>query len=203
VLGDEINRAPPKTQSALLEAMEEEQVTVDGDTRDVPTPFTVIATQNTVEQNRTYDLPMAELDRFMKKLHLGYPDASEESDMLERVVGNHPIETLSPVVSLEEFRRAQATASEVRIEQPLRDYATRLARYTREHGQLGVSPRGSIALLRAAQGRAILDNRDYVIPDDVRTEARVVMSHRIRTDRSDQTGSDLVRQALDAVPIEE
>jgi MoxR-like ATPase len=203
VLGDEINRAPPKTQSALLEAMEEEQVTVDGDTRDVPTPFTVIATQNTVEQNRTYDLPMAELDRFMKKLHLGYPDAREESDMLERVVGNHPIETLSPVVSLEEFRRAQATASEVRIEQPLRDYATRLARYTREHGQLGVSPRGSIALLRAAQGRAILDNRDYVIPDDVRTEARVVMSHRIRTDRSDQTGSDLVRQALDAVPIEE
>jgi len=203
VLGDEINRAPPKTQSALLEAMEEEQVTVDGDTRDVPTPFTVIATQNTVEQNRTYDLPIAELDRFIKKLHLGYPDAADESDMLERVVGNHPIETLSPVASLDEFRRAQATASDATIEAPLRDYTTRLARYTREHGQLGVSPRGSISLLRAAQGRAILDNRDYVIPDDVRTEATVVMPHRIRTDRSDQTGSDLVQQALDTVPIEE
>ena len=203
VLGDEINRAPPKTQSALLEAMEEEQVTVDGDTRDVPDPFTVIATQNTVEQNRTYALPMAELDRFMKKLHLGYPSADDETAMLGRVVSDHPIESLSPVASVEEFRHAQRTASGVTIEEPLRSYATRLARYTREHGQLGVSPRGSIALLRAAQARAVLDDREYVVPDDVRTEARVVMPHRIRTDTAEQTGAGLVQEALDTVPIEE
>ncbi|MBO4249397.1 MoxR family ATPase [Halomicrobium sp. IBSBa] len=203
VLGDEINRAPPKTQSALLEAMEEEQVTVDGDTRDVPDPFTVIATQNTVEQNRTYALPMAELDRFMKKLHLGYPSADDEAAMLARVVSDHPIERLSPVASVAEFRRAQRTVSDVTIEAPLREYATRLARYTREHGQLGVSPRGSIALLRAAQARAVLDGRDYVVPDDVRAEARVVLPHRIRTDTAEQTGAGLVRTALDTVPIEE
>jgi MoxR-like ATPase len=203
VLGDEINRAPPKTQSALLEAMEEEQVTVDGDTRGVPDPFTVIATQNTVEQNRTYDLPMAELDRFMKKLHLGYPNPDDETAMLERVVSDHPIESLSPVVSIEEFRRAQQTASDVTIEAPLRSYATRLAQYTRDHGQLGVSPRGSIGLLRAAQARAVLDARDYVIPDDVRTEARVVLPHRVRTDTAEQTGSGLIQAALDTVAIEE
>ena len=203
VLGDEINRAPPKTQSALLEAMEEEQVTVDGTTRDVPTPFTVIATQNTVEQNRTYDLPMAELDRFMKKLHLGYPSPDDESAMLERVVSDHPIRSLSSVASTEEFRRAQRTVSDVTIEAPLRSYVTRLAGYTREHGQLGVSPRGSIALLRAAQARAILDNRDYVIPDDVRTEARVVLPHRVRTDTAEQTGAGLVQAAMDSVGIEE
>jgi len=203
VLGDEINRAPPKTQSALLEAMEEEQVTVDGETREVPDPFTVIATQNTVEQNRTYDLPMAELDRFMKKLHLGYPSPDDETAMLERVVSDHPIESLSPVASVEEFRRAQQAASDVTIEAPLRSYATRLAQYTRDHGQLGVSPRGSISLLRAAQARAVLDGRDYVIPDDVRTEARVVLPHRVRTDTAEQTGSGLIQAALDTVAIEE
>ena len=202
VLGDEINRAPPKTQSALLEAMEEEQVTVDGTTREVPQPFTVIATQNTVEQNRTYDLPMAELDRFMKRIHLGYPDPVEESDMLERVVGHHPIEGLTSVTSVEEFRRARETVANVEVEKPLRDYATRIARYTRDNAQLGVSPRGSIALLRAAQGRAMLDGRDYVIPDDVRTEAMAVLAHRIRPDDAEQTGADVVRDAFDTVPVE-
>jgi len=203
VLGDEINRAPPKTQSALLEAMEEQQVTVDGTTRDVPTPFTVIATQNTVEQNRTYDLPMAELDRFMKKLHLGYPSPDDEAAMLERVVSDHPIESLSSVATVEEFRQAQARVSDVTIEAPLQSYVTRLAKYTREHGQLGVSPRGSIALLRASQARAVLDDRDYVIPDDVRAEARVVLPHRVRTDTAEQTGAGLVQAALDSVGIEE
>ncbi|PSP23217.1 ATPase, partial [Halobacteriales archaeon QH_10_65_19] len=106
VLGDEINRAPPKTQSALLEAMEEEQATVDGETHGMPDPFTVIATQNTVEGDRAYDLPMAEVDRFMKKLHLGYPDEGDEVDMLDRVVGRHPIEDLQPVISLEDLRMA-------------------------------------------------------------------------------------------------
>ena len=202
VLGDEINRAPPKTQSALLEAMEEEQVTVDGTTREVPQPFTVIATQNTVEQNRTYDLPMAELDRFMKKLRLGYPDPVEESDMLGRVVGQHPIEELTSVATVDEFRRARETVADIDVERPLRDYATRIARYTRDNAQLGVSPRGSLALLRASQGRAMLDGRDYVVPDDLRAEAMAVLAHRVRPDSAEQTGSDVVREALDTVPVE-
>jgi len=202
VLGDEINRAPPKTQSALLEAMEEGQVSVDGTTYDVPSPFTVIATQNTVEQNKAYDLPMAELDRFMSKLHLGYPDADEESAMLGEVVGHHPIEELAPVATLSELRAAREAVAAVTVEAPIRDYATRLARYTREHAQLGVSPRGSISLLQAAQARAVLNGRDYVIPDDVQTEVPVVLPHRIRTDSSEQTADALVAEALSTVDVE-
>ncbi|WP_254273250.1 AAA family ATPase [Haloarcula marina] len=202
VLGDEINRAPPKTQSALLEAMEEGQVSVDGTTHAVPQPFTVIATQNTVEQNKAYDLPMAELDRFMMKLHLGYPDEDEETAMLADVVGHHPIEELTPVASLEELRAARDTVAEITVEEPIRAYATRLARYTRENAQLGVSPRGSISLLRAAQARAALEGRDYVVPDDVQREAPVVLPHRIRTDSSEQTATDLVAAALNAVDVE-
>ncbi|MFC6756423.1 MULTISPECIES: AAA family ATPase [Haloarcula] len=202
VLGDEINRAPPKTQSALLEAMEEGQVSADGTTRELPQPFTVIATQNTVEQHKAYELPMAELDRFMTKLRLGYPDADEETAMLGEVVGNHPIEALEPVATLEELRAARAAVAGVTVEEPIRAYATRLAGYTREHARLGVSPRGSINLLRAAQGRAVLDGRDYVVPDDVQTEAPVVLPHRIRTDSSDQTAEELVAAALDRVAVE-
>ncbi|WP_324756375.1 AAA family ATPase [Haloarcula sp. GH36] len=202
VLGDEINRAPPKTQSALLEAMEEGQVSVDGTTHAVPSPFTVIATQNTVERNRAYDLPMAELDRFMTKLHLGYPAADEESAMLGEVVGHHPIEELTSVATLEQLSAAQNTVADVTVEEPIRTYATRLARFTREHAELGVSPRGSISLLRAAQARAVLDGREYVVPDDVQTEAPVVLPHRIRTDSSDQSAADLVRDALDTVSVE-
>ncbi len=204
VLGDEINRAPPKTQSALLEAMEEGQVTVDGVTRDVPKPFTVIATQNTVEPNRTYELPMAEIDRFLKKLTLGYPDAADESRMLDRVVGQHPIEDLDPIADVEDLQAAIGTAMSVTVEEPVREYATRLARFTREEAALGVSPRGSIALLRAAQGRAILDERDFVIPDDVQAEAVPVMAHRIRTDEGAgrSGGRDLVETALERVSVD-
>ncbi|PSP84913.1 ATPase [Halobacteriales archaeon QS_6_64_34] len=202
VLGDEINRAPPKTQSALLEAMEEGQVSADGTTREIPQPFTVIATQNTVEQHKAYDLPMAELDRFMTKLRLGYPDADEETAMLGAVVGSHPIERLEPVATLAELRAAREAVAAVRVEEPVRAYATRLAAYTREHARLGVSPRGSINLLRAAQGRAVLDGRDYVVPDDLQTEAPVVLPHRIRTDSSDQTAEELVAAALDRVAVE-
>jgi MoxR-like ATPase len=182
--------------------MEEGQVSVDGTTHAVPQPFTVIATQNTVEQNKAYDLPMAELDRFMMKLHLGYPDAGEETAMLGEVVGHHPIEELSPVATLEALQAAQDTVAEVTVEEPIRAYATRLANYTREHAQLGVSPRGSISLLQAAQARAVLDGRDYVVPDDLQQEAPVVLPHRIRTDSSEQTGSDLVEDALEAVAVE-
>jgi MoxR-like ATPase len=204
VLGDEINRAPPKTQSALLEAMEEEQVTVDGITRKLPQPFTVIATQNAVEPNRTYELPLAEVDRFMKKLNLGYPSQAEESEMLARVVGDHPIDSLEPVTDVETVRRARRTVAEVTVKEPVRNYATRLSEFTREHAKLGVSPRGTIALLRAAQARAVLRGRGYVIPDDIQAEAPRVLSHRIRLSASgprDQ-GVQVVEEAIETVPVE-
>ncbi|MFB6207060.1 MAG: AAA family ATPase [Haloglomus sp.] len=202
VLGDEINRAPPKTQSALLEAMEEEQVTVDGESYPVPQPFTVVATQNSVERDRTYDLPAAELDRFMMQLSLGYPDAADEAALLGKVVGDHPIERLEPVATTEDLLAARRATAAVAVEKPLREYVTRLARYTREHAQLGVSPRGAISLLRAGQARAVLDGRDYVVPDDVQAEAQVVMAHRIRRGTGEGTGADLVGEALDVVSVE-
>jgi len=201
VLGDEINRAPPKTQSALLEAMEEQQATVDGETHEIPDPFTVIATQNTVESDRAYDLPMAEVDRFMKKVTMGYPDTHEEVNMLERTVGDHPIEELTPTATLEEFGQARRTAANVTVARDIRTYATDIANYTRENADLGVSPRGTISLLRAAQGRAILNGREYVVPDDVQVEAVPVLAHRIRTGRSED-GVSLVTDALASVEIE-
>jgi len=201
VLGDEINRAPPKTQSALLEAMEEGQVTVDGETHALPDPFTVVATQNTVEGDRAYDLPLAELDRFTKTLSLGYPDQSQESDLLARVSGRHPIEDLTPVASLADLRAARQTTADLTASAEIRDYVSRLAGYTRETAQLGVSPRGSITLLRAARARALLEGRSYVVPDDVQTEARVVLPHRIRTGTAG-TGEDVVSDALASVDVE-
>lgn len=202
VLADEINRAPPKTQSALLEAMDEGQATVDGKTHQMPDPFIVIATQNSVERDRTYDLPAAEIDRFMKKLHLGYPDEEEESQILARVIGEHPIESLTPVVTIDELRSARTVASRVRVKDDIRKYVTRLAQYTREHSQLGVSPRGSIALLRAAQARAVLNQRSYVIPDDIQQEAPAVLTHRVRpTPNSHESPETLVTTALERVEV--
>ncbi|MUV58087.1 MoxR-like ATPase [Halogeometricum rufum] len=201
VLGDEINRAPPKTQAALLEVMEEEQVTVDGETHRVPNPFTVIATQNDVEPNRTYELPIAEIDRFMKKLRLGYPSETQETELLGRVAGDHPIDSLESVASVEDVLQARRTVSQVTVREPVRSYISRLARHTREHAQLGVSPRGGIALVRASQARAVFEGRDYVVPDDVQTEVQSVWAHRIRTD-GDDTGSAVVSRALDTVAVE-
>jgi len=202
VLGDEINRAPPKTQSALLEAMEETQVTVDGESHDLPEPFTVIATQNTVERDRTYELPMAELDRFMKKLHLGYPDTAQETEMLDRVVGHHPIDDLDSVATLEDLRAARETTAGITVEESVREYVTRLSQFTRRHAELGVSPRGGLAVLRAAQGRAVLEGREYVIPDDVQTEATVVFPHRVRTSTDETTPRAVVENALESVRVE-
>ena len=202
VLADEINRAPPKTQAALLEAMEEQQVTVDGETRSLPDPFTVIATQNTVERDQTYDLPMAELDRFTKKLQLGYPDTDDEVAMLERMVGQHPIEELDPVSTLADLRSAQTATANVTVEEPIREYVTRLASYTREHAQLGASPRASITLLRAAQARALLKGRDYVVPDDIQEEIRVVFPHRIQPGATEKIATQLIDDALQTVPVE-
>lgn len=202
VLGDEINRAPPKTQSALLEAMEETQVTVDGTTRALSEPFTVIATQNSIERNRTYELPIAEIDRFMKRIQLGYPEPDDESAMLDRIVGTHPIENLEPVATLSQLRGARAAVADITVETPVREYVTRLSNYTREHAELGVSPRGSLSLLRAAQARATLDGREYVIPDDIQHEAEVTLAHRIRpASGSNSTGADVVRAALSAVRV--
>jgi MoxR-like ATPase len=202
VLADEINRAPPKTQSALLEAMEEGQVTVDGETRQLPQPFAVIATQNDVETGRTYELPMAEIDRFAKKLRLGYPEREQEAEIIGRTAGHHPIEELEPVTDGESLRRARETVSDVRLGEPVRNYISRLAEYTRNHAQLGVSPRGSIALARTAQVRAILAGREYVTPDDVQAEAPTVFSHRIRPRTGSETGDDVVSAALSSVGVE-
>ena len=202
VLADEINRAPPKTQSALLEAMEERQVTVDGDTRGLPEPFVVIATQNDVETGRTYELPMAEIDRFAKKLRLGYPENDQEAEIIGRTAGHHPIEELESVTDGEQLRRARETASRVTLSEPVRDYISRLAQHTRNKAQLGVSPRGSIALARTSQVRALLDERDYVTPDDVQAEAPSVFAHRIRPRTGSETGEDVVSSALSSVPVE-
>ncbi len=202
VLADEINRAPPKSQAAMLEAMEEGQVTVDGESRPLPEPFAVIATQNAVEPERTYELPFAEVDRFTKKLELGYPEPEEESEVLARTVGHHPIERLEAVTDLETIVRARETVAAVTVNEPVREYATRLSNYTREHARIGASPRGTIALLRAAAARATLDGREYVVPDDVRREAPVVLAHRVRTDDHRHGGADVVADALDHVPVE-
>jgi len=201
VLGDEINRAPPKTQAALLEVMSEQQVTVDGETYPVPDPFIVIATQNDVEPGRTYELPVAEIDRFTKKIRLGYPDAEEETELLGRLTGEHPIESLDPVASVEDVRRARETAANVTVREPVRSYITRLAGYTRDHARLGASPRGAVALIRASQVRAVFEGRDYVIPDDVQTEAPTVWGHRVRTDTDDE-GTAIVDRALREVAVE-
>ena len=201
VLGDEINRAPPKTQAALLEVMAEGQVTVDGETHPVPDPFIVIATQNDVEPGRTYELPVAEVDRFTKKIRLGYPDETEETELLGRLTGEHPIESLDPVASVADVRRARATVADVTVREPVRAYVSRLASYTREHARLGASPRGAIALIRTAQVRAVFEGRDYVIPDDIQIEAPTVWSHRIRTD-ADDGGDAVVARALREVTVE-
>ncbi|EMA65190.1 AAA family ATPase [Halorubrum kocurii] len=202
VLGDEINRAPPKTQSALLEAMEERQVTTDGETRRLPDPFCVIATQNDVEPGQTYDLPVAEVDRFTKKIRLGYPDTDEEAEIIGRMAGDHPVESVEPVAAIDDVRRARATVGAIEATEELRRYVARLAVHTRRNARLGVSPRGSLALLRASQARAALDGRGYVIPDDVQTEAPTVFAHRIRSDSGGADGAEIVADALDRVPVE-
>ncbi|SNZ12225.1 MoxR-like ATPase [Natronoarchaeum philippinense] len=201
VLGDEINRAPPKTQSALLEAMAESQVTVDGTTREVPSPYTVIATQNAVEPGRTYELPLAEVDRFMKKLQLGYPGTDEEIELLDRVAGEHPIESLSSIASANDLSRARDAVSSVTVERPIREYVTSLAGYTRENAELGASPRAAVALLRAGQARAAFEGRAYVVPDDVKVEASPVLAHRLRAGDAGRSGVDIVADALETVPV--
>mgnify|MGYP002760599383 FL=1 len=201
LLCDEINRAPPKTQAALLEVMEEEQVTIDGSTYDIPDPFMVIATQNNIEPTQTYSLPVAEVDRFTKQIQLGYPSKSEETELLGRVAGDHPIQSLTPVATVDELRQAQACVSQATIAEPIRSYISRLAAYTRENAQLGVSPRGAIALLNLTQARAASLGRGYVTPDDIQSEIPTVWQHRIQTE-ADRDASTVIEQALSTVPVE-
>ena len=181
VLADEINRATPKTQSSLLEAMEERQVTVDGVTHKMPSPFMVMATQNPIEYEGTFPLPEAQLDRFLIRVNLGYPSADDEVTVLDEQQVNHPVDSLSPVTDPSEIAQVQGAVREVYIDPLIKQYIVALAGATREHEDvyLGASPRGSIALLRTSQASALLDGRDYVIPDDVKDLVFVSLEHRI------------------------
>ncbi|WP_186579021.1 AAA family ATPase [Aquibacillus kalidii] len=181
VLADEINRTSPKTQSSLLEAMEEMSVTVDGKTLGLKKPFFVMATQNPIEYEGTYPLPEAQLDRFILKLKMGYPNPTEELEMLNRTSKEHPITTIDAVMSKDELVGVQHMVSDVFVDATVKEYIIQLVTGTRNHRAvyLGVSPRGSIALMKAAKAYAFIQDRDYVIPDDVKYLAPFVLSHRI------------------------
>ncbi|WP_034680628.1 AAA family ATPase [Caldalkalibacillus mannanilyticus] len=181
ILADEINRTSPKTQSALLEAMEEGNITVDGETRRLPLPFNVIATQNPIEYEGTFPLPEAQLDRFLLKLRMGYPTLEEEVEVLSRAEKSHPIENVHPVISLSELQELQKEVRMVHVDHSLKEYMVQLTQATREHPNvyLGASPRGSLALLRASQALAFIRGREFVIPDDVKQLAPYTLEHRM------------------------
>lgn len=181
ILADEINRTSPKTQSSLLEAMEEASVTIDGVTMHIPKPFFVMATQNPIEYEGTYPLPEAQLDRFLLKIKMGYPTPKEEMEVLNRSQLSMPIEDLQPVISLEELLKLQSQAKSITVDETIRSYIVDLTRQTRidPYVYLGVSPRGSIALMKSAQAYALLKGRDFVTPDDVQYLAKFVFGHRI------------------------
>lgn len=202
LLVDEINRATPRTQSALLEVMEEQQVTIDGRSRQVLRPFFVIATQNPVEYQGTFPLPEAQMDRFMVSLSLGYPDGDEELQMLQRLQGGKTLEDLRPCFSLEEIEELRSLCQQVRVELPLQKYILELVRATRqdEEIRLGVSPRGSVALHRTAQTLAYLDGRDYATPDDVKLLAPYVLAHRL-IPTSGRHAKSIVQRLVETVAI--
>ena len=181
VLTDEINRTTPRTQSALLEAMSERQVTVDNNTYELKRPFLIIATQNPVDHEGTFPLPEAQLDRFLMRLSLGYPNAEEEGRMVERLQHNHPITSLAAVVSAEEIIAAQQAVRDIHVDVKVRDYLTRIVRATREHDAiiLGGSPRATLAIFRAAQALAAVSGFDFVLPDHVKQLAQAVLAHRL------------------------
>jgi MoxR-like ATPase len=181
LLADEINRTSPKTQSALLEAMQENQVTVDRRTYHLPRPFIVLATQNPIEQQGTYILPEAQLDRFMMQITLGYPSFEEEINILDRFSEDEPMETLQPVASAEDVIWLQETARKIYVSEPIQQYISHLAQKTRSHRdvELGISPRATLMLLQAAKARALLEGRGFVVPDDVQQLFQPVLQHRL------------------------
>jgi MoxR-like ATPase len=207
VLADEINRATPRTQSALLEAMQEQQVTVDVETIRLPRPFLVLATQNPIELEGTFPLPEAQLDRFLMRISIGYPDESEENDILLRFEQEDPLETLQAVIEAEDLLAMQQQIREVEVRDPVREYIVRMTRTTREHQavELGVSPRGTMGLYRTAQALAALRGRGYVIPDDVKALARPVLSHRIiinpQVRLRGQRPDEVLMEIVNSVPV--
>jgi len=207
VLADEINRATPKTQSSLLEAMEERQVTVDGVTHRMPEPFIVLATQNPIEYEGTFPLPEAQLDRFLMRIHLGYPSAMDEVLIMEGQQRAHPIDALERVTGPEEILSTQRAVKDVYVDPLVKQYIVSLVDQTRRNSSayLGASPRGSLALYRTCQARALLDGRDFVVPDDVKELAYATLGHRIiiapAARVKNVTAKDVVEQALDRVPV--
>ncbi|MDT8862447.1 MoxR family ATPase [Alkalihalobacillus sp. MEB130] len=207
VLADEINRTSPKTQSALLESLEEGSVTVDGETLQLEKPFFVMATQNPIEYAGTFPLPEAQLDRFLLKLNLGYPTALEELEVLERLQYKHPLEDLEPTMTTEEVVMIQSEISKVHVSEDVKMYIIDLVHETRKNRyvELGVSPRGTIALMKASQAYAFLQGRDYVLPDDVKHLAPYVLAHRMivtaESKMSNRTAEDVVSLILEQVQI--
>ena len=204
VLADEINRATPKTQSALLEAMAEEQVTVEGFTRRLPAPFIVIATQNPSEHHGTYPLPESQLDRFMLRLHIGYPSIADERQLLRDREGRDPLDVLESVMSRDDLVKLQELVSRVRFDDALVDYLLQIVDHTRkaESLELGVSPRGTLALFRSAQALAVIEGRDYCIADDIKRLVlpcfahRVIINSRVNTVRSRTREAEAILQEI-------
>ena len=207
ILADEINRATPKTQAALLEAMDEHQVTVDGITHPLPRPFMVLATQNPIEYEGTFPLPEAQLDRFLLRIRLGYPSHDDEISVLEQQQLRHPIETIEAVCSDQDVINSAEAVRTVFVSLPVKRYVVDLTTRTRQVNDvyLGASPRGSLGLMRAAQARAALHGRDYVLPDDVKALAFAVLSHRIIVNPSarlrEVTPERIVQEVLTEVPV--
>jgi len=207
VLADEINRATPKTQAALLEAMQEHQVTVDGVTHPLPAPFMVLATQNPIEYEGTFPLPEAQLDRFLLRLRIGYPNLQDEIAVLEGQQFEHPLETLEQVASAKEVIEAQQAVKSIHVADELKRYIVELARQTRTHGDvyLGASARGSLALFRAGQARAALHGREFVLPDDIKALAQACLAHRIilgpAARLQDVSAESVVASILEKVPV--
>ena len=208
VLADEINRATPKTQSALLEAMEEHQVTVDGVTYQLPEPFLVMATQNPIEYEGTFPLPEAQLDRFFIRLQLGYPKDREEIAILDAQRVIHPLETIVQVISAEELLEAQSAVKDIHIADQVKAYVVAVVNATRSHPDvyLGASPRGSLALARASQAYALLQGRDFVLPDDVKQLAAPTLAHRLilqpQARLKDLAATTVIAEVLASVPVE-
>jgi MoxR-like ATPase len=207
VLADEINRATPKTQSALLEAMEERQVTVDGITYPLPQPFIVLATQNPIEYEGTFPLPEAELDRFQLRIHLGYPSLFDEVAIMEAQQLSHPIDALEQVTNADEIESIQRAVKEVYVDPLIKEYIASVVDQTRRHEAvyLGASPRGSLALYRACQAYALLDGRDFVTPDNVKELAYPTLGHRLIVSPSarvkEVAAADVINGCLQRVPV--
>ncbi len=207
VLADEINRATPRTQSALLEAMQERQVTIDGVTHILPRPFLVMATQNPIELEGTFPLPEAQVDRFMLKIQIGYPSQAEENQILRRFRAADPLSELQQVATPEEIIAAQKERQDIRVEETIQDYIVRIGRATRENVdiQLGASPRATLSLFQASQAWAAIQGRDYVLPDDVKSMAPHVFSHRLiispQAQLRGRNSLELIEDIVSAVPV--